>query len=268
MPSPPPQKRPSGDVKHLVIDRARRQHNPHVKEIVRQIASEITSMSKKLRRDDDFMLELVQANPRVINFLDDKLMLEAIKVDVGVLAHISPNFACDYEFWAQAFRVDVNAIGYASPEMLKDFDIREHINDRAFWSAQEGGRDKTKLYISDKDRALYVLKHTENALGTISEELTGDQDVVLEAWRDGMHTIDDESPLLWCDQNLYKDESFVKKLLVKAPSNAEEILQMTDGQGFSKEFYIDACKQKKVLCTSLPKEVLSVLVEALLPRAD
>ena len=160
MPSPPPQKRPSGDAKHLVIDRARRLHKHHVKEIVRQNASQIPYMSKKLRRDDDFMLELVQANPKAINFLDNKLMLKAIKVDVGVLAHISPNFACNYEFWAQAFRVDVNALGYASPEMLKDFDIGEHMNDRAFRHAQEGGRDKTKLYISNRDRALYVLKHT------------------------------------------------------------------------------------------------------------
>jgi hypothetical protein len=268
MPSPPPQKPPSGDAKHLVIDRARRQHKPYVKEIVRQIASEITSMSKKLRRDDDFMLELVEANPKVINFLDDKLMLKAIKLDVGVLAHISPNFACNYEFWAQAFRVDVNALGYASPQMLKHFDISAHINDRAFWDAQEGGKDKTKLYISDRDRALYVLKHAENALAIISEDLNKDTEVVLEAWRDGMHAIDDESPLLWCDGDLYKDESFMKKLLVKAPSNAEEILQMTNGEGFSKEFYIDACKQNKVLCSSLPKEVLSVLVADLLPRAD
>ena len=160
MPSPPPQKRPSGDAKHLVIDRARRLHKHHVKEIVRQNASQIPYMSKKLRRDDDFMLELVQANPKAINFLDNKLMLKAIKVDVGVLAHISPNFACNYEFWAQAFRVDVNALGYASPEMLKDFDIGEHMNYRAFRHAQEGGRDKTKLYISNRDRALYVLKHT------------------------------------------------------------------------------------------------------------
>ena len=57
-------------------------------------------------------------------------------------------------------------------------------------------------------------------------------------------------------------------MLVKAPSNAEEILQMTDGEGFSKEFYIEACQQNKVLCSSLPKEVLSVMVAALLPKAD
>lgn len=268
MPSPPPQKPPSGDAKHPAIERARRLHKPHVKEIVRQNVSQILKMSKELRRDDDFMLELVHANPKTINFLDNKLMLKAIKLDVGVIAHISPNFARNYEFWAQAFSVDVNALCYASPEMLKDFDIRAKMNDRAFWDAQEGGRDKTKLYISDKDRALYVLKHTENALAIISEELTGDQDVVLEAWRDGMHIQDDESPLLWCDEALYKDERFVKKLLAKAPSNAEEILQMTDGEGFSNEFYIDACKKKKVLCSSLPKEVLSVLVAALLPEAD
>ena len=83
-----------------------------------------------------------------------------------------------------------------------------------------------------------------------------------------MHIQDDQSPLLWCDEALYKDESFVKKLLIKAPSNAEEILQMTDREDFSKEFYIDACQQNKVLRRSLPTEVLSVLVAALLPKAD
>lgn len=225
-------------------------------------------MSKTLRRDDDFMLELVEANPDAINFLHPKLMVQAIKKDVEVLAHISPDFACDYEFWAQAFSVDVNALGYASPEMLKDFDIGEHMNERAFWQAQDGGKDSTKLYISKRDRALYVLEHTKNALAIISEELKGDEEVVLKAWRDGMHIQDDESPLLWCDQALYKDESFVKKLLVKAPSNAEDILEMTDGEGFSKEFYIEACQQNKALCASLPTSVLSALVAALLPKAD
>lgn len=231
-------------------------------------------MSKTLRRDDAFMLELVHANPEAIKFVHPKLtqrvefMLAAMKVDVRVLAHISPDLMADDDFWAQAFNVNVNALGYASPEMLKHFDISAHMNDRAFWDAQEGGKDKTKLYISDRDRALYVLRHAENALAIISEDLNKDTEVVLEAWRDGMHIQDDESPLLWCDEDLYKDESFVKQLLVKAPSNAEEILQMTDGEGFSKEFYIDACKQNKALCSSLPKEVLSVLVAALLPRAD
>lgn len=60
----------------------------------------------------------------------------------------------------------------------------------------------------------------------------------------------------------------MKQLLIKAPSNAEEILQMTDGEGFSKEFYMQACQQNRALCTSLPKEVLSVLVAALLPKGD
>lgn len=268
MPSPPPQKRPSGDAKHLVVKWDRRAHKAHVKKIVREDVFRIRYMSKTLRRDEDFMLELVQENPCAINFLDNKLMLKAIKADVGVLAHISPNFARDYKFWAQAFSVDVNALGYAPPEILKDFDIAEHMNDRAFWHAQEGGKDKTKLYISNKERALYVLKHTENGLAIISKELNGDRDVVLEAWRDGMHIQDDETPLFWCDEALYNDQSFVKQLLVKAPSNAEDILQMTDDEGFSKEFYMEACQQNRVLCTTLPKEVLSALVVALLPKAD
>lgn len=274
MPSPPPLKRLSDDAKHLVIDRARRAHKPHVKEIVRQNASQMPFMSKELRRNDTFMLELLQANPKAMEFVHPKLarreefMLKAMKVDVKVLAHIAPDLACDYEFWAKAFSLNVNALAYASPEMLKDFDIGKHMNDRAFWHAQEGGKDKTKLYISDRDRALYVLKHTENALDIISEELNGDRDVVLQAWRDGMHNQDDLSPQLWCDEALYKDESFVKELLVKAPSNAEDILEMTDGEGFSKEFYMQACQENKDLCFCLPKEVLSVLVAALLPKAN
>lgn len=231
-------------------------------------------MSKTLRRDDAFMLELLQANPEAIKFVHPKLtrraefMLEALKVDVKVLAHISHDLAHDYEFWGQAFRVDVNTLAYASPGMLKDFDIGEHMNDRAFWHGQEGGKDKTKLYISDRERALYVLEHAENALAIISNELKGDKDVVLQAWRDGMHDQDDECPRLWCDEDLYKDADFVKQLLVKAPSNAEDILDMTDGDGFSKEFYMEACQQNENLCFCLPKEVLSVLVAALLPKAD
>ena len=41
---------------------------------------------------------------------------------------------------------------------------------------------------------------------------------------------------MWCDEALHKDESFVKQLLIEAPSNAEEILQMTDREVFSNEF--------------------------------
>jgi len=369
-PPPPPKKPASGDAKHLVIERAKRMDRDHVTKIVSKNVGQIPYMSKTLRRNKDFMLELVQANPRAINFLDNKLMLKAIKRDVGVLAYISSNFASDYKFWVQAlsvvvkalryapsemlkdyefwpqalsvdvkalryapsemlndyefwpqalsvdvkalryapsemlndyefwpqalsvdvnalryasaemlddydflvqaFNVDVNALGYASPEMLKHFNIGQHMADRAFWAAQEGGKHKTKLFISNRDRALYVLKHAKNALAIISEELNGDKDVVLEAWRDGMHIQDDESPLLWCKEALYEDESFVKQLLVKAPNNAGEILEMTDGEGFegfSKEFYIEACEQNMLLCETLPKKVLSGLVAAYVRKA-
>jgi hypothetical protein len=144
------------------------------------------------------------------------------------------------------------------------------MHDRAFWDAQEGGKHKTKLFITNKERAPHVLKHAENALAIISEELNGDKDVVLEAWRDGMHIQDDESPLLWCKEALYKDESFVKQLIVKAPNNAVEILQMASGEGFegfSKEFYIKACEQNIDLCYTLPKKVLSGLLVAYVRKA-
>jgi hypothetical protein len=92
MPSPPPPKKPaSGDAKDLVIKRAKRRDRHHVMKIVSKNAGQIPYMSKTLRRDDGFMLKLVQADPRVINFLDNKLMLKAIKLDVGVLAYISPS---------------------------------------------------------------------------------------------------------------------------------------------------------------------------------
>lgn len=48
-------------------------------------------------------------------------------------------------------------------------------------------------------------------------------------------------PRLWCDEDLYKDADFVKQLLVKAQRNAEDILEMTDGDGFRKEFEMEAC---------------------------
>ena len=64
-------------------------------------------------------------------------------------------------------------------------------------------------------------------------------------------------PRLWRDEDLYKDADFVKQLLVKAQRNAEDILEMTDGDGFRKD-----------LRFCLPKEMLSVLVAALLPKAD
>lgn len=218
-----------------------------------------------LKADATFMLDAVRNHTRTLQFADDTLkdsedfMLKAMDISVDTLAHISSRLQHDDEFFVQAGVKNLNALGYAAEDVLGNYGVVEDIQENLNVVHKDH-----RIYITDRQKALRVLKYARDAFPLVSKDLYGDKDVMLEAWKENMDIRDETCPFFECDEALYNDEDFMFKLLVKVPSVAKDALKLHTGNGFSLAFYEEACRENPQLRWTLPRKVLVALVGKLI----
>lgn len=235
MPSPPPERNPLARAHARVpMDLATR--NLYM-EFVKEDIKNTILLPVELRRDNQFMLEVVQHNH-------------------GAMQYLFPVQLKNQSFMVKAVQRDLNALKHVSKQLLTS---ESFVSGLMQAYEEQGGMNLG--YISEKDVALHVVRNCKGTFPLVAPELRGDRDIVLEAslqYHDEMPTMN--RPWILCDKALYKDREFMLELITTVPWVVMLDMEALKLEELGIEFFEQACMRNKALVAHLPVNIMRRLL--------